>query len=128
MPSTHIHRIRVRYCETDRMGLAHHGSYVAWLEEARTEWMRTLGRTYLKMEDDGELLVVADMHIRYLKPATFDDVLQVELRAVERSKVAITIGYELTREPCGTRIASATTKLACVGKDGRIRRLPRELA
>jgi acyl-CoA thioester hydrolase len=128
MEPTHTHRIRVRYCETDRMGLAHHGSYVAWLEEARTEWMRVCGRTYRQMEDDGELLVVVDMQLRYLKPSTFDDVLCIEVRIVERSKVAITFGYELTREVGGERVASATTKLACVGKDGRIRRLPKELA
>ena len=70
MEPTHTHRIRVRYCETDRMGLAHHGSYVAWLEEARTEWMRVCGRTYRQMEDDGELLVVVDMQQFFLDPAS----------------------------------------------------------
>ena len=67
------HRIRVRYCETDRMGVAHHGSYVAWFEEARTEWLRKRGKCYRQMEDEGDLLQIVEFEARYQRPLDFDD-------------------------------------------------------
>ena len=63
------HRIRVRYCETDRMAVAHHGSYVDWFEEARTEWIRQRGRSYCEIEDAGDLLQVVEFICQYRKPA-----------------------------------------------------------
>ena len=87
------HRVRVRYCETDRMGVAHHGSYVAWFEEARTEWLRRRGKSYRQMEEEGSFLQVVDMAIRYLKPTTYDDELLISLRVKERKRVAVTMEY-----------------------------------
>jgi hypothetical protein len=70
-----VHRVRVRYCETDRMAIAHHGSYVAWFEEARTEWLRQRGKTYRQMEDEGNLLQVVEFVCRYHKPVDYDEVV-----------------------------------------------------
>ena len=121
------HRVRVRYCETDRMGIAHHGSYVAWFEEARTEYLRGRGKTYRQMEDEGNLLQVVDMSIRYVKPIDYDDVALVSVRMKERANVAFTLEYRVQRASDGAVPATGETRLACVGRDGKLRRLPKEI-
>lgn len=121
------HRVRVRYCETDRMGLAHHGSYVAWFEEARTEWLRRRGKNYRQMEDEGKLLQVVEFRASYVRPVTYDDVVLVAVRVAERTKATVTLEYEVRREDDGGLVASGATRLACVGRDGRPRRLPPEI-
>lgn len=122
-----VHRVRVRYCETDRMAVAHHGSYVAWFEEARTEWMRARGRTYRELEDAGFLLQIVDFVCSYHKPVDYDEVVAIRVRVEETSKVWVTLAYECRRETDGAICATGRTKLACVGKDGKVRRLPPEL-
>lgn len=121
------HRVRVRYCETDRMGIAHHGSYVAWFEEARTEWLRRRGKTYRQMEDEGNLLQVVDFAIRYWKPVDYDDEVLVHVCCSERGRAAVTLDYRVTRARDGEVTATGSTRLCCVGKDGRMRRLPPEV-
>jgi len=118
------HRIRVRYCETDRMGVAHHGSYVAWFEEARTEFMRQKGQSYREMEDGGRLLQVVDMSVRYRKSITYDDQIDVYVGVLERKRAALTLGYEVRRVDSGDLVATGSTRLACVDREGVIRRLP----
>lgn len=126
-PAPFVHRLRVRYCETDRMGVAHHGSYVAWFEEARTEWMRTRGKTYRELEDQGFLLQVVELRVDYRQSVTYDDEVAIAVAEAGRGPASITLAYEVTRAGSSGPIALGTTKLACVGRDGRIRRLPREL-
>lgn len=121
------HRVRVRYCETDRMAVAHHGSYVAWFEEARTEWMRQRGRTYREIEDDGNLLQVVEFVCRYHKPVDYDEVIAIRVRVESSGRAAVVLGYECRRESDGEVCATGSTKLACVGRDGKLRRLPKEL-
>jgi acyl-CoA thioester hydrolase len=121
------HRVRVRYCETDRMAVAHHGSYVAWFEEARTEWMRARGKTYRQMEDEGDLLQVVEFGCSYKKPVDYDDVVSISLRIAEVGKAAVVLEYEARRQSDGAVCATGMTRLACVGRDGKLRRLPREL-
>ena len=125
--SAFAHRIRVRYCETDRMSVAHHGSYVAWFEEARTEWMRSRGKTYRDMEDAGFLLQIVDMQIRYLRPIDYDDEILIHVSVKERAKASFTLAYEVRRADDGGLTTTGSTKLACMGKDGRPKRLPAEL-
>lgn len=122
------HRVRVRYCETDRMAVAHHGSYVAWFEEARTEWMRARGKTYRQMEDEGNLLQVVEMVCRYHKTVDYDDIVAIRVRVAAAGKAAVTLEYEARRETDGEVCATGSTRLACVGRDGKLRRLPGELA
>ncbi|MBK8097286.1 MAG: acyl-CoA thioesterase [Planctomycetes bacterium] len=121
------HRIRVRYCETDRMAVAHHGAYVDWFEEARTEWMRRRGKTYRQLEDEGNLLQIVEFICRYHKPVDYDDVVAIRLRVKDRSKVQIVLEYEARRERDGAVCTTGETRLACVGRDGKLRRLPAEL-
>jgi len=121
------HRVRVRYCETDRMSVAHHGSHVAWFEEARTEWLRQRGRSYREIEEDGNLLQVVDLQCRYHKPVEYDEVVLIRCRIESAGRAAVTIAYEARRESDGEVCATGSTKLACVGRDGRLQRLPPEL-
>ena len=123
-----VHRVRVRYCETDRMAIAHHGSYVAWFEEARTEWLRQRGKTYRQMEDEGNLLQVVDFTCRYHKPVDYDEVVAIAVRVTEVQKVSVVLEYECRRQSDGAVCATGLTKLACVGRDGKLRRLPPELS
>ena len=121
------HRVRVRYCETDRMGIAHHGSYVAWFEEARTEWLRSRGKSYRQMEEEGAFLQIVDISIRYLQPTTYDDELLISLRVKERKKVAVTMEYEVRRSDNQDLVATGETRLASVDGKGKLRRLPAEI-
>ena len=125
--SERTHYLRVRYCETDRMGVAHHGSYVAWFEEARTEWLRAGGKTYRELEDEGVLLQVVGLEIEYLKSTTYDDRLAITTREKERGKASITLTYEVAFAEGGALIARGETKLACVDRAGNVRRLPPEI-
>jgi acyl-CoA thioester hydrolase len=124
---TLTHRLRVRYCETDRMGVSHHGSFVAWFEEARTEWLRARGKTYRAFEEEGVFLQVVELQVRYLAPTTYDDELLIRVAVRERKRASITIGYEVARADDGTAVATGATTLACVDRAGKLRRLPPEI-
>ena len=109
------------------MAVAHHGSYVAWFEEARTEWMRQRGRTYREIEDDGDLLQVVEFVCRYHKPVDYDEVIAIRVRVESSGRAAVVLGYECRRESDNEICATGSTRLACVGRDGRLRRLPKVL-
>ena len=76
-------RIRVRYAETDQMGIAYHGNYFAWFEVGRTDLLRGLGLTYRELEADGLRLPVIETRARFLRPALYDDMLDVRTRLAE---------------------------------------------
>jgi acyl-CoA thioester hydrolase len=114
--------VRVRYAETDRMGLLHHANYLVYFEQARTELLRSQGLTYKDLEDQGFLLVLTKIEVRYKRPARYDDLLIVRT-FVERTKtVRIDHRYEVFRD--GELLAEATSTLACVDRDGRPQALP----
>jgi acyl-CoA thioester hydrolase len=115
-------QIRVRYAETDRMGLLHHANYLVYFEQARTELLRTLGATYRDMEDQGFLLVITRVEVRYRKPAFYDEVLTVRT-VVERTTAArIDHRYEVRRGD--DLVAEGSSTLACVDRTGRPQALP----
>ncbi|MGH8019257.1 MAG: acyl-CoA thioesterase [Opitutaceae bacterium] len=89
--------IRVRYAETDMMGIAYHGSYLPWLEIGRTELLREHGLPYLELERLGYRLPVLELGMRYMKPAVYDDVVTIESSIVEKPVLRIRIDYRLTR-------------------------------
>ena len=126
-------RVRVRYCECDPMGLAHHGSYIPWLELARTELLRTSGVSYLDLERAGVFLVVAKLSVAFRRPIRYDDVVEVACSVVGGGRVKIDHTYALTvveRSGAEVReeVAAAATTLACVDGEGRVRALPEWLA
>src|SRR5829696_6988267 len=91
------HTFRVRYAETDAMGIVHHSSYVVWMEMGRTEFMRAYGFTYRSLELMGVLLPVLEIGVRYLQSSYYDDELRITTRVGEMSRVRIRLLYQITR-------------------------------
>jgi acyl-CoA thioester hydrolase len=118
--------IRVRYAETDRMGLLHHANYLVYFEQARVELLRTLGMSYRDLEDQGYLLVLTKVEVRYRKPARFDDLLTVKATVKRTTSVRIDHTYQVFRGP--DLVAEGETTLACIDRDGRPQMLPAALA
>ena len=113
-PPRYAHEVMVRYAETDQMGVAHHGSYVAYLEEARTEWMRALGTAYADLERAGIGLPVRTMNLRYRAAAHYEEELDVEIRVARLRPVAVTFGYRILRRGTEAVLVEAEVELACV--------------
>lgn len=122
-------RVRVRYAETDQMGVAYHGNYVVWLDIARTELMRNLGFPYRELEQDGLYLTVTEVEIRYGAPAHYDDEIVVRTWIEAVQSRAISFGYRLRRadDPAEKTIATARVRLIATGADGAPRTFPEHL-
>src|SRR5215210_2148327 len=103
--------IRVRYAETDRMGLLHHANYLVYFEQARTELLRARGVAYKDLEDRGFFLVIAKVEIKYRAPAHYDDVLTIRTTVTRTTPVRLEHRYEVFRD--GTLICEGATTLAC---------------
>ncbi len=106
-------KIRVRYGETDQMGVVHHGNYVLYLEMGRIEWLRKLGVSYKSMEKNGVILPVVSLTINYKKPATYDDVLKIKTILKNKPTAKIEFDYEITNEN-NEIITTASTTLVFV--------------
>src|SRR6266581_6260996 len=114
--------IRVRYAETDRMGLLHHANYLVYFEQGRTELLRTLGYSYKDLEDQGYLLVLTKCEVRYRSPARYDDLLTLRTSVERTTLVKIEHRYELLRD--GLILAEGETTLGCVDREGKVQQLP----
>jgi acyl-CoA thioester hydrolase len=115
-------QVRVRYAETDRMGLLHHANYLVYFEQGRTELLRSLGYSYKDLEDQGYLLVLHKLEVRYRSPAQYDDLLTVRTTVVRTTAVRIDHRYEVLRD--GNLLAEGSSTLACADRDGRLQALP----
>lgn len=117
--------LRVRYAETDQMGVVYHSNYYIYFEVGRVEYMRQRGVDYKQMEiEDDTFIVVAESKCRYLRPARYDDVLRIRTRVVSAKRRTIEFGYEVLREKTGELLATGETKhVLCDGK-GRAKSLP----
>lgn len=114
--------VRVRYCECDPMSVAHHSAFPVWLEMGRTELCRADGISYRELEEEGVLLAVTALSVRYRSPARYDDLLTIETNLVRTTRVKLEHAYRVLR---GDRlVATAETTVACIGPDGRPRLLP----
>ncbi|PNQ72700.1 thioesterase [Hanstruepera neustonica] len=105
--------IRVRYGETDQMGVVHHGNYALYLEMGRTEWLRKKGISYKEMEDDGVMLPVISMNLKFKKSALYDEVIKVKTTLPKLPSVKIEFDYEIYNEN-GDLLVSANTVLAFI--------------
>ncbi len=114
--------IRVRYAETDRMGLLHHANYLVYFEQARTDLLRSCGKSYRDLEDTGFLLVLTKVEVRYRRPARYDDLLTIRTTVARTTMVRIDHTYEVLRE--GELLAEGSSTLACVDREGRPQALP----
>src|SRR5688500_12050863 len=110
--------IRVRYAETDRMGLLHHANYLVYFEQGRTELLRAQGFAYRDIEDQGFYLVLTKVQVRYRSPAYYDDLLTLRTTVLRTTLVKIEHKYELLRD--GILLAEGETTLGCVDKDGKV--------
>ena len=91
----HSTEIRVRYGETDQMGVVYHGNYAQFLEVARVEWLRSIDISYKKMEDDGVMLPVVNLNINFKKPAVYDEMIIVKTKLREKPGLKITVDQEI---------------------------------
>lgn len=114
--------IRVRYAETDRMGLLHHANYLIYFEQGRTELLRTCGLSYKDLEDQGFLLVLTKIEVKYRRPAHYDDLLTLKTMVTRTTSVRIDHRYELSCEK--HLLAEGASTLACVDREGRPQALP----
>src|SRR5688572_14395169 len=122
MLTEHEITIRVRYCETDAMGYLHHANFVNYYEMGRTELLRAQGGNYRAIEESGLFLVVVKLECRYHMPARYDDLLTLKTRVERISAVKIEHSYQLFRGQ--QLLATASSVLACVDRDGKVERLP----
>jgi acyl-CoA thioester hydrolase len=114
--------IRVRYAETDRMGLLHHANYLVYFEQGRTELLRSRGLSYRDLEDQGYLLVLTRAQVRYRSPARYDDLLTLRTTLTRTTLVKLEHHYELFRD--GALLAEGETTLGCVNRQGKVQPLP----
>jgi acyl-CoA thioester hydrolase len=119
--------VRVRYAETDKMGVVYHANYFVWFEVGRANWLRQSGWTYREMEGAGVSLPVIEAHCEYSHPARYDDEVAVEARPTLLSPVRVRFDYAIARVEDGTTLATGHTVHAAVDPSGRPCRLPGRL-
>jgi acyl-CoA thioester hydrolase len=117
-------RLRVRYAETDQMGVVYYANFLVWFEVARVEWLRQRGWSYRDMEHDGTALPVIEAHCEYRQPARYDDEIEIAARATLLTPVRIRFDYEVVRVAEATLAALGHTVHAAVDAEGKPCRLP----
>ena len=123
-PSPSISRVRVRYAETDRMGVVYYANYFVWFEVGRTDLLRESGWNYRDMEAEGFGLPVIEAHCRYRQSAKYDDEIEVRTIGEMLSPVRVKFSYEVVRAADAATLATGTTVHATLDRDGRPCRLP----
>jgi acyl-CoA thioester hydrolase len=119
--------VRVRYAETDQMGVVYHANYLIWFEVGRVELMRALGVEYKKMESEDDChIVVADAHCRYQQSARYDEVLRIRTRIAESRNRIVKFAYEVFRDTDGELLATGDTTHIICGSNGRPKLLPQK--
>ena len=124
MDSWHETEIRVRYAETDQMGIVHHANYLIWFETGRSDLCRAKGFSYKEMEEEEALMVVAESYCRYKSPAYYEDVLTVRTKVGEIRSRSIRFYYEVHRASDDVLIAEGETLHVVTDKDKKVRILP----
>ena len=119
-------RIRVRYSETDQMGIAYHANHLVWFEVGRSEFCRAAGVPYTRMEESGFSLVVAEVGCRYLRPARYDQEVVVRTRLKDLHRRSVRFEYELAEENGGEVLARGHTRHLVLDRDGRPASMPAE--
>ena len=117
-------QVRVRYAETDRMGVVYYANYLVWFEVGRTEWLRETGWSYLAMERDGIALPVIEAHCEYCRSARYDDAVEIRTRATLLTPVRLRFDYEVLEAGADIALAAGYTVHAAVDSVGLPCRLP----
>jgi acyl-CoA thioester hydrolase len=124
MPS-HQTRVRVRYAETDQMGVVYYANYLVWMEVARVEFCKALGFRYRDMElEDGVLLAVVEAQCRYIYPARFDEEVIVDTRIAEANSRFVSFGYEMRLADADRKVATGSTRHIFCNREMKPARLP----
>ena len=121
---SHVMTIVPRYAETDKGGVIHHSVYPVWFEMGRTELLRANGIAYRDLEALGIFFVVAQLQIKYRRPAFYDEELLLETIYANVTPGKVEHAYRLTRRSTGLLLAEGSSVLACVTAEGKIRRVP----
>jgi acyl-CoA thioester hydrolase len=117
--------IRVRYAETDQMGVVYYANYLVWMEVGRVEYCKARGFEYKQMElEDGVFLAVAEAHCRYASPARFDEEVVIRTWVEEANSRMVRFGYEMRLPADGRKLATGETKHIFLGRDLRPCRMP----
>ena len=119
-----VSRVRVRYAETDQMGVVYHSNYFVWFEVGRTDLLRGTGVTYREMEAGGFSLPVIEAHCRYRQPVRYDDDLEIRTTGTLVSPVRVAFAYEVVRPLDSQTVATGQTVHASIDRSGRPCRLP----
>jgi acyl-CoA thioester hydrolase len=122
----HVTELRVRYAETDQMGVVYHANYLVWCELGRTDFIRALGGSYAELERAGTALAVVEAHLRFMRPARYDDLIRVTTTVAEVRSRVVRFDYEIRNEE-GVMLASGYTTLVAMTRDGRSTTIPTEL-
>ncbi len=120
--TSHTSEIRVAYHETDGQGRVHHANYLNYFERGRVELLRAAGASYREFEEQGRMLVVTEMNVRYLLPAAFDDLLHLTTNVLSSRGARIRHQYQLRRDH--ELLVEAESTIACIDRTGRVVRLP----
>jgi acyl-CoA thioester hydrolase len=118
--------LRVRFCETDLMGIVHHATYLAYFEVGRVAWLRRRGITYADWTSRGLQTPVAAAAVQYRAPSRFDDLLTVETTLARLRAVSLDFTYRIARGP--SLIAEGSTRLACIDAAHKLLRIPEDVA
>ena len=111
---------RVRYAETDKMGVAYHGNYFDWFEMGRTEYCRQSGKSYKEWEAEGIMLPVVEAYCRYKSSLYYDDEIEIETTITKLSRVSVEFSYKIFNKSTGHLAAEGYTKHAFVSSDGKL--------
>jgi len=117
-------RLRVRYAETDQMGVVYYANYLVWFEVSRTDWLRHAGWSYVEMEAEGYMLPVVQAHCSYKQSARYDDEIEILARGTLLSPVRIRFDYNVRRAADAALLAEGYTVHASLDPQGKPRRLP----
>jgi acyl-CoA thioester hydrolase len=123
-PPVSVSKVRVRYAETDQMGIVYYANYLVWFEVGRTDLLRGGGWSYREMEDDGFSLPVVEAACQYRRPARYDDELEVRTTGVLLSPVRVRFDYQVVRPIDEATVAEGHTVHASLDRNGRPARLP----
>jgi acyl-CoA thioester hydrolase len=125
MPDFHETSARVRYAETDQMGVVYHSNFFVWFEIGRVEMLRSLGVSYKRMEQDDDChIVVVEVRCAYKKPARYDDVLRIRTRVAEARTRTMRFTYEVFNDVSGELLATGETHHVVCDAEGRPKALP----
>ncbi|MDB4876047.1 MAG: 4-hydroxybenzoyl-CoA thioesterase [Gemmatimonadetes bacterium] len=126
-PPFHDVEFRVRYAETDQMGVVYHTNYLVWCEVGRTDFIRARGMSYADMERAGVGLAVSELSARFHSAARYDDMIRVRTTLAEVRSRGITFEYMITKAETGTRLVTARTALVSIDSAGRPTALPADV-